>query len=146
MDPVTILQIVGTVVSLGDVVLRCVTRLSALKAQFHDAPIIITSMIGQLHIVRNAQEQLSPLRSPNFGHDPRYRQLASQVGNALDSFGPILLALSQHLDQFEGPGADQMTGRRRMRFLSSEKEMTNLSVLLDRQVNALNLLLQAIQW
>ncbi|KAI1111149.1 G-protein alpha subunit-domain-containing protein [Nemania sp. NC0429] len=145
MDPVTIVQIVGTVVSLTDVVLKCVTRLSALKARYHDAPIIITSMVGQLHIVRIAQEQLSPLISRNFGHDPRYRQLASQIGNALDSFGPILLALSQHLDQYEDSSADQMTSRRRMGFVRSEKEMTNLSILLDRQVNALNLLLQAIQ-
>ena len=43
MDPATIFQIVGTVVSLGDVVIKCIARLSTLKAQvrtrspnFHD--------------------------------------------------------------------------------------------------------------
>ncbi|KAI1742359.1 G-protein alpha subunit-domain-containing protein [Xylaria scruposa] len=145
MDPATILQIVGTVMSLGDVVIKCITRLSALKAQFHDAPIIVTSMIGQLHMVKIAQDQLSPLTSPKFNHDPRYRQLAGQIGNALDSFGPILLALSQQLDRYEGIGPDRMTAKSRMGFLHGEREMTNLSILLDRQVNALNLLLQAIQ-
>ncbi|KAI0429889.1 G-protein alpha subunit-domain-containing protein [Xylaria sp. FL1042] len=145
MDPATIFQIVGTVVSLGDVVIRCITRLSALKAQFHDAPIIVTSMIGQLHMVKIAQDQLSPLNSPNFAHDPRYRQLAAQIGNALDSFGPILLALGQQLDRYEGIGANGMTTKNRMGFVHGEREMTNLSILLDRQVNALNLLLQAIQ-
>ncbi|TGJ81406.1 hypothetical protein E0Z10_g7353 [Xylaria hypoxylon] len=145
MDPATIFQIVGAVVSLGDVVIGCITRLSALKAQFHDAPIIVTSMIGQLHMVKIAQDQLSPLNSPNFTHDARYRQLASQLGNALDSFGPILLALGQQLDRYEGIGADRMTARNRMGFLHGEREMTNLSILLDRQVNALNLLLSAIQ-
>ncbi|KAI0554796.1 G-protein alpha subunit-domain-containing protein [Xylaria curta] len=145
MDPATILQIVGTVMSLGDVVIKCITRLSALKAQFHDAPIIVTSMIGQLHMVKIAQDQLSPLTSPKLNHDPRYHQLAGQIGNALDSFGPILLALSQQLDRYEGIGSDRMTARSRMGFLHGEREMTNLSILLDRQVNALNLLLQAIQ-
>ncbi|KAI0537496.1 G-protein alpha subunit-domain-containing protein [Xylaria digitata] len=145
MDPATIFQIVGTVVSLGDTVIKCITRLSALKAQFHDAPIIVTSMIGQLHMVKIAQDQLSPLISPNFAHDARYRQLASQIGNALDSFGPILLVLGQQLDRYEGIGADRMKARSRLGFLHGEREMTNLSILLDRQVNALNLLLSAIQ-
>ncbi|KAI0814050.1 hypothetical protein GGR55DRAFT_701795 [Xylaria sp. FL0064] len=105
MDPATIFPIVGTTVSLGDVVSRCITRLSALKAQFHDAPIIGTSMIRQLHMVKIAQDQLSPLNSPNFIHDPRYRQLAAPIGNALDSFGPILFALGQQLDRYEGVDA-----------------------------------------
>ncbi|KAJ2985846.1 hypothetical protein NUW58_g5317 [Xylaria curta] len=145
MDPVTIVQVVGTVVSLGDVVVRCIAGLSALKAQFHDAPLILTSMIGQLHMVKIAQSQLSPLNSSRFGHDPRYKHLAGQMGNALDGFGPILLALGQQLDRYEGISADGMTAKRRMGFLQGEREMTNLSILLDRQVNALNLLLQAIQ-
>ncbi|KAK5625187.1 hypothetical protein RRF57_000903 [Xylaria bambusicola] len=145
MDPATIFQIVGTVLSLGDVVIRCITRLSALKAQFHDAPIIVTSMIGQLHMVKIAQDQLSTLNSPTFTHDPRYHQLAVHIGNALDSFSPILLALGQQLDRYEGIGANWMAAKTRMGFLNGEREMTNLSILLDRQVNALNLLLQAIQ-
>ncbi|KAI0448645.1 G-protein alpha subunit-domain-containing protein [Xylaria acuta] len=96
-------------------------------------------------MVKIAQDQLSPLNSPNFSHDPRYRQLAGQIGNALDNFGPILLALGQQLDRYEGVGSDRMTARSRMGFLNGEREMTNLSILLDRQVNALNLLLQATQ-
>ncbi|KAF2963450.1 hypothetical protein GQX73_g10120 [Xylaria multiplex] len=145
MDPATIFQIVGTVVSLGDAVIKCITRLSTLKAQFHDAPIIVTSMIGQLHMVKIAQDQLSPLISPNFARDARYRQLASQIGNALDSFGPILLVLGQQLDRYEGIDAARMKARSRLGFLHGEREMTNLSILLDRQVNALNLLLSAMQ-
>ncbi|KAI0975445.1 G-protein alpha subunit-domain-containing protein [Xylaria arbuscula] len=145
MDPVTIFQIVGTVVSLGDVVIKCIARLSTLKAQFHDAPIIVTSMIGQLHMVKIAQDQLSILNSPAFTNHPRYHQLAAHIGNALDSFSPILLALGQQLDRYERGGADRMAAKTRLGFLNGEREMTNLSILLDRQVNALNLLLQAIQ-
>lgn len=97
-------------------------------------------------MVKIAQDQLSILNSPAFTHDPRYHQLAAHIGNALDSFSPILLALGQQLDRYEGVGADRMAAKTRLGFLNGEREMTNLSVLLDRQVNALNLLLQAIQW
>ena len=97
-------------------------------------------------MVKIAQDQLSILNSPAFTHDPRYHQLAAHIGNALDSFSPILLALGQQLDRDEGVGAERMAAKTRRGFLNGEREMTNLSVLLDRQVNALNLLLQAIQW
>ncbi|KAI0487063.1 G-protein alpha subunit-domain-containing protein [Xylaria cf. heliscus] len=96
-------------------------------------------------MVKIAQDQLSPLHSSRSSQGPRYHQLAGQLGNALDSFSPILLALAQHLDRYEGVGTGPMTARSRMGFLNCEREMTNLSILLDRQVNALNLLLQAIQ-
>ncbi|KAI1173073.1 G-protein alpha subunit-domain-containing protein [Nemania sp. FL0916] len=144
-DPLTILQVVGTVVSLGDAVIKCISRLSALKAQFHNAPIIVTSMIGQLHMVNITQDQLSRLNIPKSSRDPRYRQLGEQIGNALDSFGPILLALGQQLDRYEGGGAGWMTVKSRLGFVNDERQLTNLSILLDRQVNALSLLLQAIQ-
>ncbi|KAI0469964.1 G-protein alpha subunit-domain-containing protein [Xylariaceae sp. FL0804] len=145
MDPVTIVSIVGTVVSLGDVVLKCITRLSLVKAKFHDAPLCVTSMIGQLHMVKVAQDELSTLSRAGFGTHPRYRQLAAQVDNALVSFGPLMVVLQQCLDQFDQSVASGMTARGKMRFLIVEREITNLSILLDRQVNALNLLLQATQ-
>ncbi|KAI1826652.1 G-protein alpha subunit-domain-containing protein [Xylaria intraflava] len=145
MDPATIFQIVGTVISLGDVVIKCISKLSAIKAQYHDAPLIITAIIGQLHMVKAAQDQLSPLNTPSLSHDPRYRQLAGHIGNALDSFSPILHALAQQLDRYEGVDQTEMTAQLRLSFLHAEREMRSLSELLDRQVNALNLLLQAIQ-
>ncbi|KAI0975879.1 hypothetical protein F4678DRAFT_457236 [Xylaria arbuscula] len=145
MDPATIFQIVSTVISLGDVVIKCITRLSAVKSQYFNAPIIVTSMIGQLHTVKIAQDQLSLLRSLSFSHDQRCRQLAAQIGKALNSIGLILLALEQKLDRYENILDDQMTAKKRMGFLHGERELTNLSTMLDRQVNALSLLLHAIQ-
>ncbi|KAJ3565844.1 hypothetical protein NPX13_g7346 [Xylaria arbuscula] len=92
-------------------------------------------------MVKIAQDQLSTAST----NDPRYYQLAAHIGNALDSFGPILLALGQQLDRYEGIRAEEMPTKARLVFLNGEREMTNLSILLDRQVNALNLLLQAFQ-
>ncbi|KAI3322669.1 G-protein alpha subunit-domain-containing protein [Xylariaceae sp. AK1471] len=144
MDPVTILQVVGTVVSFGDAVLRCISKLSSLKAQYHDAPIIVTSMIGQLHMVKIAQDQLSCMNLPGFNHDPRYCHLATQIGNALESFSLIIMALEKHFDRYNGVDIGGMSAKSKLGFLQDERELTNLSVLLDRQVNALNLVLQAL--
>ncbi|KAF2690642.1 hypothetical protein K458DRAFT_61362 [Lentithecium fluviatile CBS 122367] len=145
MDPATIFQIVGTAVSLGDVVLKCITGLSSLKTKYHDAPIHISTMIGQLYIVQTALDQLSVSNGAENDRHPRYRQLASQIGNSLDSFGVLVLALQKQLDQFDSPSSSNMAAKGRIKFLWSEKELADYSSLLDRQVNALSLLLQAIQ-
>ncbi|KAF1956151.1 hypothetical protein CC80DRAFT_548450 [Byssothecium circinans] len=145
MDPVTIFQIVSAAASMSDMVLRCITRLSSLKAKYHDAPIHISAMIGQLYMVQAALDQLSVWNRAEYSGDARYRQLASQIGNSLDCFGLLVLALQKQLDRFESSGLVDMAARGRVRFLWSEKEMGEYSVLLDRQVNALSLLLQAVQ-
>ncbi|KAI1868106.1 uncharacterized protein JN550_006594 [Neoarthrinium moseri] len=145
MDPVSIFQIVSSAVSLGDVVVKCITRLSSLKSKYHDAPIILSTMIGQLYMVQVAIEQLSEWSKAERSHDPRYQQLAVQVSHSLDSFDLLILALQQLLDYVDSAAPAPMSVKRRIAFLWSEKEMAGYSVLLDRQANALNLLLQAIQ-
>ncbi|KAI0116350.1 hypothetical protein GGR51DRAFT_314901 [Nemania sp. FL0031] len=130
----TISLIAGTVVSLGDVVVNCMGRLSALKVQPHVTP-AVTAITGQLHRARTILDQLSALNSPDLGHSTRHQQLATQVGNAFDGFGPIMLAIEQQLQR---DGTTEAAN-------NSQRELTTLSVLLDRQLDALDLLLQAIE-
>ncbi|KAI1332176.1 G-protein alpha subunit-domain-containing protein [Xylariaceae sp. FL0255] len=143
MEALTILQVIGTVVSLGDTVVSCIAQLSSFKAQYHDAPIIVTAMIGQLHMVKLAQDQLSSIIASCSNDEPRHQDLAIQIGNALSCFSPVIMALERQMDNHNVTDGSQMSVRSRIGFLQDEREMTNLSMLLDRQVNALNLLLQA---
>ncbi|XXH04548.1 hypothetical protein Hte_010965 [Hypoxylon texense] len=145
MDPLTMFQVVGTALSIGDIVVRCIASLSSLKSKYHNAPIIVSAMIGQLYMVQSALDQLSVLKSPESRRIPRYQELASQVHHALDSFGPLMKALEEVLDRLEKAAPLEMGTKSRMVFLWSEKDMNHFSTFLDRQVNALNLLLQAIQ-
>ncbi|KAJ2979931.1 hypothetical protein NUW58_g7079 [Xylaria curta] len=145
MDPVTIVQIVGTAVSFGDVVIKCIAGLRLLKTKYHDAPLVISTIIGQLYMVQSALDQLARWNKPEHAYDPRYRQLAGQIDNALDCFSLLITALEQQLQDFELASGNNMTTKQRLTFLWSEKGISDFSVLLDRQVNALNLLLQAVQ-
>ncbi|KAI1370562.1 hypothetical protein F4677DRAFT_451234 [Hypoxylon crocopeplum] len=63
MDPISLFQVVGTVVSISDVIFKCIKRLSMLKAKYHDAPMLISTLIGQLYIVQAALDQLQALTS-----------------------------------------------------------------------------------
>lgn len=146
MDPVTLVQIIGSVVSLGDVVLKCIVGLRSLKNKYHDAPLVISTLIGQLYMVQSALDQLERWNQPEHECDPRYQQLAWQVDNALGCFGVLVTSLERRLTDFELTSVYNMTATERLTFLWGEKETSDFSVLLDRQVNALNLLLQAVQW
>ncbi|KAJ8124703.1 hypothetical protein O1611_g8936 [Lasiodiplodia mahajangana] len=146
MDPISIIQIVGSVVSLGDTVFKCIAGLRSLKNKYYDAPLVISTIVGQLHLVQSALDELAIWNKPEHQCDPRYQQLAWQIGNALDCFGPFITALERRLGDLELTNGTNMTTTERLAFLWSEKEMSEFSVLLDRQVNALNLLLQALQW
>ncbi|KAK8135945.1 hypothetical protein PG984_003885 [Apiospora sp. TS-2023a] len=145
MDPFTIIQVVGTVVSLTDVVIKSITKLNSIKARYHNCPLLVVTMIGQLCTVQSALGRLADWNSPERTRDPRYQQLGLQIGNSLDNFSPLILALQQQLDRFEGTAPMQMGAKQKLKFLWSEKDMSEYSILLDRQVNALNLLLHALE-
>ncbi|KAK7911474.1 guanine nucleotide-binding protein alpha subunit [Apiospora marii] len=145
MDPFTIVQVVGTVVSLTDVVIKSITKLNSIKAKYHNCPLLVVTMIGQLCTVQSALGRLADWNSPERTRDPRYQQLGLQIGNSLNNFSPLILALQQQLDRFEGTAPMQMGAKQKLKFLWSEKDMSGYSILLDRQVNALNLLLHALE-
>jgi hypothetical protein len=144
MDPLTIFQVVSAALSLSDAVVSCITSLAALRDLYHKAPVIITSIIEQLNTVRKAQLQFSHLNPSDSAGDPRY-QLGGQIGNPFDSLDPILRALAQQLKRYESGSGDWDKARIKFRFLIDESAIRRLSNLLDKQVNALTLLLQVMQ-
>ncbi|KAI0384670.1 G-protein alpha subunit-domain-containing protein [Hypomontagnella monticulosa] len=143
MDPVTIFQIVGTVVSVGDAVIKCANRLTVLKSKYNDASLLISALIGQLYTVKTAIDQLSEWKA-RAHHEPRYLKLTSRIGNALDGFSPLVYALQAKLDQFNDDD-EELSRTRKLSFLWTERELGDYLTFLDRQVNALNLLLNVIQ-
>ncbi|KAK8003363.1 hexokinase [Apiospora arundinis] len=145
MDPFTIFQVVGTAVSLTDVVVKSIGKLNSIRTRYYKCPLLISTMIGQLYIVQSALGRLSAMKELEHTQDLRYRDLDLQIGNSLDSFSTLILTLQKHLDRFEHTTAVDMGAKQKIKFLWNEKDMSEYSVLLDRQVNALNLLLQALE-
>jgi guanine nucleotide-binding protein G(i) subunit alpha len=146
MDPVSIIGIVGTALSVAKVVTHAILKLSELKSRYHNVPLQLSTLIGQLYIVRAALEQISSWSSEDLFSSPRYQELAAQIDTSLDCFCPLILTLQQHLEELDLPQDLDMTVRSKVSFLWNEKDLMGYLGLLDCQVNALNLFLQAIQW
>ncbi|KAI0201375.1 G-protein alpha subunit-domain-containing protein [Astrocystis sublimbata] len=58
---------------------------------------------------------------------------------------PLLISLEQRLEDFDTNGESNLTSAQKLTFMWDEEEIMRFSVLLNIQVNALNLLLQAVQ-
>ncbi|KAK8096218.1 guanine nucleotide-binding protein subunit alpha [Apiospora kogelbergensis] len=145
MDPFSVFQMVGAAVSLSEVVVKSLMKLNSIRTRYHKCPLLLSTMIGQLYTVQSALDQLSAWNRPEQAQGPRYQQLGMHIGNSLDSFSTLVLALHQQLGRFEVKEPVEMTSKQKFKFLWNEKDMTEYSILLDRQVNALNLLLQALE-
>ncbi|KAI1179384.1 hypothetical protein F4777DRAFT_474181 [Nemania sp. FL0916] len=145
MDPVSIVQIVGTIVSLSDRVLKCISQLRALNAKYQGASGIIRAVTEQLSTVQVAIDLLKVWIMPGYDRDPRYLQLARQIGNSFDGLSQPILALEQQLEDFASNTPENITAEQKIKFLWREKAIAEYSTLLNVQVNALNLLLQVAQ-
>lgn len=146
MDPISILSIVGSTLSVANGVTKAIGTLSELKSRYRNVPLQISTLIGQLYIVQAALEQVASWSSSGLFCGARYQQLAEQIGTSLDSFRPLILALQQHLEELEPLDNITMTAMNKVSFLWNERELMAYSSLLDSQVNALGLFLQAVQW
>lgn len=145
MDPISILSIVGSALSVASGVTKAIGTLSGLKFRYRDVPLQISTLIGQLYIVQADLEQVSSWSSSVLFSNARYQQLAAQIGTSLDSFRPLIMALQQHLDEVESYEDNTMAAMKKVSFLWNEQELMAYSSLLDCQVNALSLFLQVVQ-
>jgi hypothetical protein len=149
MDPVSIVGLIGSILSIADAVTKSISKLSDLKSRYHNAPLQITTLVGQLYIIRAAIEELQRWKLKDLDNEPRYYQLAAQIDTSLSCFVPLIAALEQYLDKLD-ISLQATTGgpTRQNKFLVAwnEADIALYLNLLDRQINALNLFLQAIHW
>ncbi|KAH9900459.1 hypothetical protein F4778DRAFT_739040 [Xylariomycetidae sp. FL2044] len=148
MDPVSIIGLIGSIVSIADVVAKSIHRLSELKSKYRNVSFQVTTLIGQLHIIQAAIGELNQWKSKVLAKDPRYHELATQVQMSLDCFCPLIMSLQQYLDDIDiasvaDRGSSNLQGK--LSYLWNEPQLAIFIDLVDRQVNALNLFLQAVQ-
>lgn len=147
MDPMSAIGLVGSVVGVLDVVTRSVNKLSSLRTKFRRADFFVSALHGHLCVVQAALHELAErLRAehPNFLQPKEKVQTALET--SLEGCGILVASFEEQLDKFRDEGDAQMTAQGKLSFLWHDRDVKDYLDLLDRHVNALNLLLQVIQW
>ncbi|KAF7929748.1 hypothetical protein EAE99_004652 [Botrytis elliptica] len=144
MDPVSIITLTGSVFSTGKVITSLITSLVTLKSKYKNASLIASLLIGQLTTIKTALNEVSDWIAKTLQGVDKNEQLIINLESSLESCHVFLLMLEDHITRLDQNGIDrQLKGKPRL--LWNESEIKELNNYLNSQVNALHLLLTAVQ-
>lgn len=145
MDPASIAGIIGTAITITQVVDKCITRLNILRAKYKDADLSISTLTGQLSFAGSTLKRLERLIRSGSARGPRFSELASDTELALDTCDALMSSLNERIDQLERKKEGWLSLRGKALYLWSENGMKDYLMQLGVQINALSLLLNIFQ-
>lgn len=145
MDPISAISFVSAIAGLVDLIAKGVLSLPDLQSRYRTADIKVSLLIGQLSTLKAALIQVG-LLVEDLSQAPRDIQLVSALSTSLSSLETIIGALDHRLSQLQRHTEDGLSNWGRVNYVWDEQTMRDYLSLLDHQVNALGLLLSALQW
>ncbi|PIG82677.1 hypothetical protein AARAC_006427 [Aspergillus arachidicola] len=144
MDPLSVVGAVGSILGIIDLATRSIKTLTDLQGRYTSIGLRAKILIGQLSTLNAALGQIKQvldLLGPGkpIGDDS---QISLDITTSLSCCEAIMSLLDQRLSRVQ---QDHLTMREKTGILWHEKETTDFQSLLNNQVNALNLLLTALQ-
>ncbi|RDW92986.1 guanine nucleotide-binding protein subunit alpha [Aspergillus mulundensis] len=146
MDPISILGAVGSILGIMDVVTRSIKTLNDFQGRYATVSFRTRIVIGHLSTLNAALGQIKellPLIGANqpTGDDP---QISTDVAISLGCCEEIMQFIDQRLAQVR-MRQDEPSMLDKMGILWNESETVEFQALLNNQVNAMTLLLSALQ-
>lgn len=145
MDPVSAIGFVSAIAGIVDLIAKGLLSLSDFQSRYRIADLKVSLLIGQLSTLKAALVQVGHLVE-DVARVPRDVQLVSDLSISLLSLNTIIGALDNRLSHLQRTAEDGLSNWGRVGFVWDEQTMRDYLSLLDHQVNALGLLLTALQW
>jgi hypothetical protein len=145
MDPLTILGGVGAAAGIIATITKTIKGLSDLQTKYTNADMSIRQLMRQLMVIKASLIQIQDW-TENLRSSPRERELVEAFTISLDGCQEAMEAMCEEVTKLV---QDAMAGDRRMmraRYVWNEETMRDHQGRLDSQVQALQLLLSAVQW
>ncbi|KAL9117504.1 MAG: hypothetical protein Q9187_005958 [Circinaria calcarea] len=146
MDPASIIALAASVISIIDVIGKSLSFLLDLQTKYRKASLTVSLLIGQLSTVKAALNQISQWITTSLVGVPQHQQLVADLDVSLEACKVLVLVLDDRIFRHESSLTSQVKAAAKARFLWEEKDMNDYLNLLNNQINALNLLLTALQW
>lgn len=146
MDPVSAIGLAGSVVGIVDVLAKSVNFLLNLQTKYKQADLTVSLLIGQLSTLKAALNQISEWITSRLDSIPQHEQLVSDLTISIQSCEFLVSALDDRINSFERNAAHTLNALGKAQLLWEESGTTAYINLLNNQINALTLLLTALQW
>lgn len=146
MDPVSAIGLVGSIIGVVDVISRNISFSMDLQSRYKIADLKVDLFIGQLSTPRAVLKQIVELMNTSLVTVPQHQQLMHDLKTSLDCCEVLILVLDERFGSLQRSEDNGLNALSKAQFVWDEKSMTNYLDLLNNQINALNLLLTALQW
>lgn len=146
MDPLAIFGGVGAAAGLIGIITKTVRHLSDLQTKYAESEMSIRQLIRQLMSIKASLSQIQEWTELNLSRAPRERELAEAFEISFEGCKEAMDAMADEVARLaqDAVAGDKRTMR--MRYVWNEEAMKDHQGRLDRQVQALQLLLSAVQW
>lgn len=145
-DPLSILGGVGAAAGIIATITKTVKNLSDLQTKYSEAEMSIRQLMRQLMAIKASLSQIQDWTELNLSRSPRERELVEAFNISFDGCKEAMNAMA---DEVAVLAQDALAGDRRLmraRYVWNEESMKDHQERLDSQVQALQLLLSAVQW
>ncbi|KAF7862538.1 hypothetical protein EAF04_007411 [Stromatinia cepivora] len=145
MDPVSIIGLAGSALNTGKVIANLLKSLITLRSKYKTASLMVSLLIGQLTTIKAALNEVSDWIATSLRGLAEHEQLIDDLNISLESCHIIMLILDDRVTQLSRNCMEGLNFEGKIKFLWDESEMGEFNNHLNSQINALNLLLSAIQ-
>ncbi|ROV98320.1 hypothetical protein VMCG_07188 [Cytospora schulzeri] len=144
MDPISAVGFVSSVVSIVELVRNGIATLSELRDRYKIVDFKVNILITQLSTLTTALDQVTNVLSDNPGL-PQDAQLIRDLTTSLACVEAVIMLINERISPLQQQLANGLSAMGKVNFLWDESTLKDYLSLLDNQVNALNLLLTALQ-
>lgn len=137
MDPVT------AIVGLMEGSTRVITSICVLRNKYKDADLLLRGLVVQLTTLRAALGEINHWVQENAG---RGSQVILELGESLTFCRLLIDKLENDVMELSNRSPLQPDVMARLKTCFSSGSIADIQVLLDRQTNAINLLLATYNW
>ena len=146
MDPISITGLAGSIFNIVDVITKSIKNLHDLRQKWKIADLTVNAIIGQLSTLKTALIHIQDWMSSNLSSQPQHDQVVADIRQCLDSCRLLATFICEHLTLLDWTETNIMTAASKIRAVFHDSEVQDCATYLDRQTNALNLLLTALNW
>ena len=136
----------AAIVGVIDVVARSILKLAEIRERYKSVELIVELLSGQLSTVKAALEQIDEFLSSALQDHEQHYQLVMSLDVAIRCCDSLVRLIDKQLSDLMYDKGNAMLKRSKIGLALNSKGMDECMTMLDRQINALNLLITVFQW
>ena len=141
-----VVGVASAILGIIDVATRSISTLADVKRRFKEADIILELLSSQLITIRTALDQIHCLINETLSEDGQHITLILSLESTIKCCNLLIRLLVENIAKLEYSENDSLSFENKVRSLLHSNGIGECQSRLDRQINALNLVLTAFQW